>query len=191
MSNYRRFWRPGGTYLFTQVTEGRAAFLCEPAARSLLHRAIADTGRAKPFELMATVLLPDHLHTIWRLPVGDADYAGRMAGVKARFTRAWLAAGGAEQARTASRVRRRNRGVWQRRYWEHTCRDVDDLKAHLDYVHWNPVKHGYARCPHEWPWSSFPKWVALGVYAPDWRCVCDGRPPDPPDFADLDESAME
>lgn len=191
MPNYRRVWRPGGTYFLTQVTEGRAAFLCGDLARRTLHAAIADVGRDRPFELMAVVLLPDHLHMIWRLPAGDADYPGRLGAMKARFTRAWLAAGGPERRPTESRARRRGRGVWQRRYWEHTCRDHDDLKTHLDYVHWNPVKHGHARCPHEWPWSSFRKWVALGVYAPDWRCVCDGRPADPPDFTHLDETAME
>lgn len=114
-----------------------------------------------------------------------------MASIKAQFTRHWREAGGAEQPRRASNVGRRERAVWQRRYWEHTCRDIEDFKNHLDYVHWNPVKHGYITCPHLWPWSSFMKWVNRGVYSIDWRCVCDGRVSTPPDFSSLDETAME
>ncbi|HEX8914931.1 MAG TPA: transposase [Humisphaera sp.] len=186
MSDFRRFWRPGGTYFFTLVTERRAEILTGDLARPLLNAAIATTKAERPFDLEAIVLLPDHLHTLWRLPPGDDDYATRLAAAKARFTRAYRAAGGAEQARCASRVRRGERAVWQRRFWEHTCRDVEDFKNHLDYVHWNPVKHGYVKCPHAWPYSTFQKWVALGVYEPTWRCVCDGRTVEP--FEDMDLS---
>ena len=83
------------------------------------------------------------------------------------------------------------RAVWQRRFWEHTCKDPDDLRHHIDYVHRNPVKHGYAACPHLWPHSTFRRWVDQGGYEPTWRCVCDGRPPEPPPAFDLDETAME
>jgi putative transposase len=185
LSNFRRFWRPGGTYFLTLVTERRAEILTTELARATLHAAIAETGRDRPFEMMGIVLLPDHLHTIWRLPLGDDDYPTRFAAMKARFTRDWRTAGGDEQPRTASRVKNGERAVWQRRFFEHTCRDIEDLKNHLDYIHWNPVKHGYATCPHAWPWSSFQKWVDLGVYEPTWRCVCDGRPVEPFDDIDL------
>ena len=191
MPDFRRVWRPGGTYFFTLVTEGRATFLCDDLARATLREAIAATGRDRPFDQQAVVLLPDHWHALWRLPADDADYAARLGAIKARFTRSWLAAGGSERQPTDSRARRRGRGVWQRRYWEHTCRDAEDFKAHLDYIHWNPVKHGYVTCPHLWPWSSFRKWVALGVYREDWRCVCDGRTAEPIEFPGLDETAME
>ena len=191
MSSYRRLFRPGGTYFFTLVTQNRARFLTTELARPLLHAALARVLRERAFELVAIVLLPDHLHMIWRLPPDDDDYPMRLAAFKADFTRSWLAAGGTEQGRSASRVRHRNRGVWQRRYWEHTCRDGDDLKAHLDYLHWNPVKHGVASCPHAWEWSSFNRWVNLGEYAQDWSCSCDGRTCRPPDFSRFDEKRME
>jgi putative transposase len=179
VSIFHRRWRPGGTYFFTLVTARRAPILCTDLARPLLRSAIAQTRAEHPFDLLAIVLLPDHLHTVWRLPPGDADYATRLAAIKARFTRAWRLAGGAEQPRTASHVSKGERAVWQRRFWEHTCRDAEDLRNHLDYVHRNPVKHGYVTCPHLWPLSTFQTWVNDGGYEPTWRCVCDGRPPPP------------
>jgi putative transposase len=191
MSSYRRLFRPGGSYFFTLVTQDRAAFLTTELAQPLLHEALARVLRERPFELLAIVLLVDHLHMIWRLPADDDDYSTRIAAFKAIFTRSWLASGGQEQHRTASKVRHRNRGVWQRRFWEHTCRDADDLKTHLDYIHWNPVKHRAAPCPHAWEWSSFARWVKLGEYSQDWSCGCNGRTCPPLDFSMLNERAIE
>jgi putative transposase len=172
MPDYRRIHRSGGTYFFTVVTERRSPFLCDPAARRILHAAFDACRASRPFEIDAIVLLPDHLHAIWTLPDGDADYSTRWASIKAQFTRAWLGSDGArsEQPRTNSRIRHRHRGLWQRRFWEHTIRDEDDLNRHLDYVHYNPVKHGLARCPHKWPYSSFAKWVCRKGYEPEWCC---------------------
>jgi len=135
--------------------------------------------------------LPDHLHAVWTLPVDDADFSSRWAAIKARFTRDWLDRGGEERPRTPSRVGHRNRGVWQRRFWEHVIRDEDDLQRHLNYIHYNPVKHGVARCAHAWPYSSFKKWVERDVYEVSWQCNCDGVTQKAPDFESLNELQME
>jgi putative transposase len=114
------------------------------------------------------VLLPDHLHTIWTLPVGEVDYPGRWGAIKEAFTRAHLASGGCEGLASSSRRRHRERGVWQRRFWERTVRDEDDFVRCLDYIHWNPVKHGLVARPKDYPWSSFHGYVESGAYDPDW-----------------------
>jgi putative transposase len=192
MPNYRRAFLPGGTFFFTLVTHDRRPILCEPAARAMLHGAFDECRRERPFDLLAVVLLPDHLHAIWRLPAGDPDYASRWSFIKSAFTRGWLAAGGAESAVSASRRRNRRRGVWQRRFWEHCLRDQDDLNRHADYIHYNPVKHGFARCPHEWEWSSFERWMGANFYERDWCCVCnDNRVFEPPDFSWANEFDLE
>src|SRR5262249_39619269 len=102
------------------------------------------------------------------LPPGDADYSTRWAQLKARFTRRFLQAGGVEGEVTVNQRAHRERAVWQHRFWEHTVRDEDDLKRCLDYLHWNPVKHGLVRRVGDYPWSSFHRWVQSGEYNPDW-----------------------
>jgi putative transposase len=182
---YRRYFKPGGTFFFTLVTEGRAPFLCDDSARRILHDAIDLCRQTRPFTLDAIVLLPDHLHAIWTLPDNDADFSTRWAFIKSTFTRHWLAAGGRERPRSASRLRTRRRGVWQRQFWEHCLRDENDLHRHLDYIHYNPVKHALAPCPHAWPWSTFPRFVDRLCYDPAWLCTCDGRHPTPLSFDPL------
>jgi putative transposase len=102
------------------------------------------------------------------LPAHDANFSVRWGRIKERFTRSFLAVGGEEGQPTDSRQRHRERAVWQRRFWEHTCRDEDDLKRCLDYLHWNPVKHGLVACVRDYPWSSFHRFVRLGEYDMDW-----------------------
>ena len=142
-----------------------------------------DVFAALPVAVVAGVILPDHLHTIWTLPDGDDDFSTRWRDIKAAFTKRYLDAGGIEAARSASRVARRNRGVWQRRFWEHLIRDADDFRRHVEYIHFNPVKHRRARCPHAWPHSSFGRWVRRGDLRPDWCCVCTDTVPNLPDFS--------
>jgi len=122
----------------------------------------------RPFEIRALVLLPDHLHTIWTLPQGDENYSIRWSAIKARFTRDWLASGGRERRVSAGQRRQERRGVWQPRFMEHTIRDECDFEGHFDYVHYNPVKHGYVDAPAKWPWTTFHKYVRLGTYPPNW-----------------------
>jgi putative transposase len=169
----RRWYVPGGTYFFTLVTQDRRPLFTEALARAALRGAIEAEQAVRPFEPVAIVLLPDHLHAVWTLPAGDADYPTRWRRIKERFTEAYLGNGGREARVSAARSRRAERGVWQRRYWEHVCRDEDDLERCLDYLHWNPVKHGYARRPADWPYSTFEKFVRLGQYEPGWG----GDPP--------------
>jgi putative transposase len=174
MSDYRRCYLPGGSFFFTAVTERRVAILCSDLARSCLRAAFFDCRRRWPFRVDALVLLEDHLHTIWTLPLNDPDYSKRWGWIKKEFTKLWLASGGVEQQRTASRLRYRRRGVWQRRFWEHALHDARDYARHFDYVHYNPVKHGLVDCARDWPFSTFHRWVKRGVYEPNWGCRNNG-----------------
>lgn len=163
MSNYRRVWVPGGTYFFTvNLLERRRRLLVEHI--DLLRDAFRAAKAARPFDLLAIVVLPDHLHCVWRLPEGDADNANRWAQIKSGFSRALPL----HERRSPRRIARRERGIWQRRYWEHLVRDEDDLRRHLDYLHINPVKHGHTARAGDWPYSSFRRWVAAGVYPMEW-----------------------
>jgi putative transposase len=191
MPNYRRALVPGGTFFFTVVSFDRTPFLCSDLARPLLRAAIAECRERWPFRIEAFVLLPDHLHAIWTLPTYDADYSRRWAWIKKTFTQRWREAGGAEQPISDAKHHDRRGGVWQPRFWEHTSRDVDDLKNHVEYIHYNPVKHGYVQCPHAWPYLSFHRWVAEGRYPADWQCVCRGQQVTPPKFDDLPLGDME
>jgi putative transposase len=134
---------------------------------------------------MAIVLLSDHVHCIWTLPENDHDFSTRWSFIKSCFTRRYLAAGGHESAISDSRRCHEERGVWQRRFWEHLIRDQDDLNRHLNYIHYNPVKHAHCACPHAWPHSSFDRWVASGMYEVSWQCACNGHRPPALDFSGL------
>ena len=163
MADYRRAWIPGGTYFFTMVlADRRSRLLTEHVA--LLRAALIETCRSRPCRVDTIVVLPEHLHMVCTLPSGDTTYAARIAQMKASFSRGL--------ARTeyisTSRLRRCERGIWQRRYWEHIIRDETDLKTHVDYVHFNPVKHGHVERVHQWRWSSFHRYVACGLLPADW-----------------------
>jgi len=107
---------------------------------------------------------------IWTLPKADADYSGRWSKIKSQFTRQWLVMGGTEASPSQGKRRDDRRGVWQPKFIEHTIRDEDDFIHHVEYIHYNPVKHGYVQCPKDWPWSSFRRYVKQGVYPLDWCC---------------------
>ena len=114
------------------------------------------------------MLLPDHLHLLMRLPAEESNFSVRIGGMKKRFTELYLASGGCEADPSPGRRRKRYRGLWQPRFWEHTIRDAKDFKLHLDYIHVNPLKHGLVRNVIDWPWSSFHRYVRLGEYQADW-----------------------
>jgi putative transposase len=167
--NYRRLPVEGGEYFLTIVTHERRPILRDATARRLLREAIREVRRLRPFEIVAIVLLPDHFHWLIALPPGDADFSGRVRAVKHAFTKAYLAAGGSEGAFSLSRVRHRQRGVWQKRFHDHVIRDDRDFVRHVEYIHYNPVKHGYAASPHGWPWSSLHRYVRMGWVEPEWQ----------------------
>lgn len=186
MSNYRRFLEPGAMYFFTIVTANRVPLFHEPEAGRLLGTCLREVRRTRPFRVTAIVLLPDHLHMIWSLPRGDCDYSTRIATMKAAFSRAWLDAGGTEQPITKDQARQRRRGIWQSRFLEHMIRDEDDLEAHVNYIHYNPVKHGWVLRPADWPYSSFLRYVRRGDYPLDW-----GRTAEHVVLRGVDETLLE
>ena len=167
MSHYRRS-KHGVLFFLTWVTHNRRDIFSHSSARDLLRNAIEATRRDHPWETEAIVLLPDHLHMLWRLPETDNDYSRRMGVIKKRFTRAYLASGGAEGEVSASQKRQGNRGIWQKRFWEHSIRDARDFYMHIDYIHANPVKHGHVEFARDWPHSSFHRYIELGWYESDW-----------------------
>ncbi len=170
MPNYIRSFIPGGTFFFTVVTNQRASLFSNMIARSLLGNVLRDCQQKWPFEINAIVLLPDHLHAIWSLPQGDIDFSKRWSWVKKYFTQYWLETGAVEAKISTARRSEKRRGIWQPRFWEHAILDENDFERHFDYIHYNPVKHGYVNCPHEWKYSSFHRWVKKGVYSRDWAC---------------------
>lgn len=168
MPNYRRMWVPGGTYFFTvNLLERRRTLLIDRV--DALRAAFIAAQRARPFDIIAIVILPDHLHCIWRLPPGDDDHATRWRHIKTAFVK-HVPYG---EHRSIRRRFKAERGIWQRRYWEHVIRDERDLRNHIDYIHFNPVKHGWAKRPGDWPYSSFHRFVLDGVLPADWA----GRDP--------------
>jgi putative transposase len=168
MPDYIRARVEGGTYFFTGVTYERQRFLTWEVSRSALRQAITAARKNHPFQVEAWVLLPDHFHCIWTLPAGDADYSTRWNIIKAGFSSRMKETLQRPERLSASRTRRRELGIWQRRFWEHLIRDDEDWRRHMDYVHYNPVKHGLARQAADWPYSSFHRLVASGHYPRDW-----------------------
>ncbi|MHB1351419.1 MAG: REP-associated tyrosine transposase [Desulfobulbaceae bacterium] len=159
---YRRNRVLGGTYFFTvALRDRRARTLTDhiDVLRSVVMAAHAE----HPFTMDAMVVLPEHLHAVWTLPSGDADYAGRWRLIKSRFTRALVKAGV-----QLSPNARGEYNLWQRRYWEHTIRDETDLARHVEYIHFNPVKHGLVRQVRDWPHSTFHRYVRQGLCPADW-----------------------
>jgi putative transposase len=168
MPNYRRNRVPGGTYFFTVNLRDRRGDLLV-AEIAALRAAVRQTRRRRPFYIDGWVVLPDHTHCLWTLPPGDTDYSGRWRAIKGAFARSLPMT----EARSSVQRRRGERGVWQRRFWEHTIRDDDDYAAHMDYIHFNPVRHGLVAEVSAWPFSSFHRCVARGIYPACWVGSCD------------------
>ncbi|MEZ5463699.1 MAG: transposase [Lysobacteraceae bacterium] len=164
MTAYRRARTPGACWFFTVNLAERRGNRRLVENVDVLRAAFSTVHSRRPFHINAIVVLPDHLHCIWTLPQGDADYATRWGLIKAKFSRA-LPAG---ERINASRQSRGERGIWQRRFWEHQIRDDRDFEQHVDYIHFNPVKHGHVSCVKDWPHSSFHRFVARGIYPLDW-----------------------
>ena len=148
---YRRTFQPGGSFFFTVVMAHRRPIFASADAVALLREAFRVVRKARPFDIDAIVVLPDHLHCIWTLPDGDADFMTRW-----RLIKTWFSKHSAFK------------NIWQHRYWEHLLHDERDFEYHVDYIHFNPVRHGLANRVVEWPYSSFHRYVARGIYAADW-----------------------
>lgn len=163
---YRRHFLPGGTYFFTLVTYQRRPIFSTPEAVEHLRYAFGYTLARMPFTIVASVILPDHMHFIWTLPPQSGDYSTRWRLIKSHFTRHWHSKG--ETSESASRRHKGEADIWQRRFWEHLIRDEVDLSNHVEYIHYNPVKHGLVNSVVEWPYSSFMKYMQDGVYKANW-----------------------
>lgn len=163
---YRRSDTPGATYFFTVVTFRRRPLFAMPENAALLKSALRTVMARRPFTIDAFVLLPDHLHCLWTLPPGDADFASRWMLVKSHFSR--LCPASCKTLPSASRSAKGEQAVWQRRYWEHQIRDEADFAAHCDYIHYNPVRHGLVAKAADWAHSSFGRFAERGVYPVDW-----------------------
>ena len=168
MPTYVRWREEGASYFFTVVAHRRQRILTQTSCRDLFRRAFAAVRKRLPFEIPAIVLLPDHLHCIWTLPPDDDDFPERWRQIKGRFTHDYLAHGGRDWDVTEQHGSQRCRGVWQPRYWEHRIRDDKDYDRYHEYIHLNPVKHGYVDRPESWPWSTFHRYVRLGWVDPIW-----------------------
>ena len=163
MSRYRRSQAAGAMYFFiVTLADRRSALLTESIEK--LRIAYGDACTKHPFHTVAICVLPEHLHAIWQLPANDAGFSRRWSAIKTAFSRGFPAG----PTRTASKSARREKGIWQRRYWEHQIRDDDDLQRHVDYIHFNPVKHGLVSRVQDWPYSSFHRFVQRGWLALDW-----------------------
>lgn len=167
MPEYRRADIPGATYFFTVITYRRQALLTDLRCRESLRIAIDKVRLEMPFKIVAWVLMPDHLHAVWQLPQNDKDFSLRWSLIKQHVTRdcaSWLP----RQGLSTSRDKRGEGSLWQRRFWEHLIRDEIDLARHVNYIHYNPVKHGYVTNVADWPYSTFHRYVKQGTYPEDW-----------------------
>lgn len=172
---------------FTVVTHQRRKLFHVESNRSLLGEVIRQWRRDWPFEIHAVVLLADHLHALWTLPPGDGNYSARWSVIKKDFSTRFLAQGGRDANVSAGKRREGRRGIWQRRFWEHTIKDENDFETHFDYIHYNPVKHKLVQCPGDWESSSFHRWLKAGVYPIDWGC----RKYPPPSFPQTEDDYGE
>jgi putative transposase len=163
MPNYRRAFVPRGCFFFTvNLLERRRTLLADHIAA--LREAVATTRQNHPFTIDAFVVLPDHLHAVWTLPPGDSDFSTRWRLVKSRFARALPK----QERLSAVRAARAERGIWQRRFWEHLIRDEGDYARHIEYCCINPVKHRLVARVRDWPHSSFHRDVRAGLFPADW-----------------------
>ena len=166
---YHRADVKGGTYFFTMnLAERRNTLLVDEI--DLLRDVINKVKKQHPFKLNAMVVLPDHLHVIWTLPVNDHEYATRWMLIKSGFSRQIPK----HERINKSRQMKGERGIWQRRYWEHLFRDEKDYENHVNYIHYNPVKHGYVKRAADWPYSSIHRYISEGTINQAWGYAENG-----------------
>ncbi len=179
MPNYHRYYRKGAQYFFTVVMAERNRNILLPNIEHL-KSAIRAVKVQHPFEIVAWVVLPDHMHCIWQLPDGDADFSRRWRLIKTAFSKKIPK----EEYIRPSLQKRGARQIWQKRFWEHHIRDEQDWQRHMDYIHYNPVKHGHAASANEWPHSTFYYWVKQGYYDENWAAAVHVRESAGEDFGE-------
>ncbi len=163
---YRRSKMAGGTFFFTVVTHNRRKFLCEPENIILLRRGFRQVITEFSFKVEAIVVLPNHIHCIWTLPLEDNNFSNRWRLIKNYFSRNCDVKYKGKVS--TSRKKKGEYAVWQRRFWEHQIKDENDYINHVNYIHYNPVKHGYVKAPKDWQYSSFMSYVERKVYDINW-----------------------
>ena len=163
---YRRSRAQGATFFFTVITYNRKRILCHEANVTLIKEAFQDVIKRHTFRIRAFVLLPDHIHCIWTLPENDNDFSMRWRLIKSYFSR--YCKSEYKKFQSTSRQSKGEQGIWQRRFWEHQIRNEVDFIKHVEYIHFNPVKHGLVKSPIDWPHSSFHRYVKQGTYDSDW-----------------------
>ncbi len=168
MPNYRRAKQPGGTYFITQVTHHRLPWLITDIGREALRTAIVHVRQKYPFTIDAFVLLPDHFHCLWTLPEGDSDLSTRLRLIKTFVTKRFGDQLSIKADISTSRQKRKERNLWQRRFWEHLIRSERDFAQHCDYIHYNPVRHQLCSIPQDWQFSSIHRFIIQGIYPQNW-----------------------
>ncbi len=168
MSNYRRANTKGGTYFFTLVSFKRRKILCDEPMLQAMRDAVKHVRQNYPFEIVAWVTLPDHIHAVWTLPIDDCDYGKRWGLIKRYVSKQCPEYEAPLEMLSLSNIQRNEKGIWQRRFWAHEIKSDIDFEKHMDYIHFNPVKHGLVESVMDWRYSTFHKCRAAGLYSADW-----------------------
>lgn len=171
MPQYRRSHSQGATYFFTVVSFNRRKILCDNPVRQATREAVKQVRQILPFDIEAWVTLPDHIHALWTLPDDDHDFGKRWGMIKRHVTQQCPEYRASPSIQSSSNIKRYESGIWQRRFWEHQIRDDADFAAHMDYLHFNPAKHGLVERIADWPYSTFHRYVDRGIYSKDWAVV--------------------
>ena len=168
MANYRRARTAGGTFFFTVVTYRRRRLFHKQESRDILREVIQDVRQRHPFIIDSWVLLPEHMHCIWTLPEDSFDFSMRWSLIKSGFSKRAKTLFHVDEWMNDSKQKHRETTIWQRRFWEHQIRDDEEYRAYMDYIHFNPVKHGLVNRVFDWPYSTFHRCVRSGIYPDDW-----------------------
>lgn len=174
MPNYKRYYTSNAYYFFTVVTYKRQPIFQDINAIQLLKESIQTIKQKYPFTIEAIVILPDHIHCVWKMNEKDVYYSKRWQFIKMYFSKQYKKEDQSTITPTSSRFFKREKTIWQRRFWEHRIRNEKDLYQHFDYIHYNPVKHGYVNNPKDWEWSTFHKFVENGWYDSEWG-MCEPK----------------
>ena len=168
MPRYIRSYTKGATYFFTLVAYDRRPIFCEKDFLKAFKESIKQVQQQYPFEIIAWVQLPDHLHCIWKMPLDDTNYSQCWSRIKRLTTQACPQYHLPIQKLKQSEIKRNEKGIWQRRFYEHQINSEEDFINHMDYIHYNPVKHGFATKAVDWQYSSFHRYIENGIYPVDW-----------------------